>query len=420
MTEPERLLQVDVRATIERLGKEAWISAYVRCRSGDDAAIFSAIVPRGCVTQALQSDSWDLRIGGGLPDCSQSFPDGRTETTYRRFGNSWGVEPLIFVRTFAGLKPDYVELSEEFRHFHNLFHDRATDKYLRFDGMGNEELVAEIDPEGRCRILLRPLREFLALKDACVAIYFDVVRYSKLPIDEIPEAERQVDIREADATFSLRVSECDWRRDEGVRSFSWLLGKKIIEPLPREESGIWPYDDGPKKSVAFIIGIDANGKPIEHPCDPQGLANHFGKNAGAPHFLTPVFFRMEVLAKYYAQPDKFEVQDGYLSCGHLWGLRLDNDHHEFVVVYLGDLGETLSYDEQMYWRSFNVPPRGSISAVAYKRGFWPKRRTLSGPTCTSSWRWNASSRRGRSGSAGPCSSPCRGTTRIISRRCAFR
>jgi hypothetical protein len=100
------------------------------------------------------------------------------------------------------------------------------------------------------------------------------------------------------------------------------------------------------------------------------LANYFGANPDAPNFLTPVFFRPEVLAKYYADPGKYSVEDGYLRCGSLWGLRMDNDHHDHVVVWLGDLGGDLSESERTYWRSFNIPPEGKgISTTNFKRAF---------------------------------------------------
>jgi hypothetical protein len=45
---------------------------------------------------------------------------------------------------------------------------------------------------------------------------------------------------------------------------------------------------------------------------------------------------------------------------------LDNNHPDYVVVFLGDLGH-LSSTEQRYWRSFNVPPDGAMSEVAIRR-----------------------------------------------------
>ncbi len=114
----------------------------------------------------------------------------------------------------------------------------------------------------------------------------------------------------------------------------------------------------------------ASGNSVRHTCDPNKLANYFGRNLGAPRDLTPVYFRAEVLAKYYAEPEKYSVEDGYLCCGGLWELPIDNDHSDYVAVYLSDLGEKLSETERNYWWSFNIAPDGrGLSQTAFKRDF---------------------------------------------------
>jgi hypothetical protein len=49
-------------------------------------------------------------------------------------------------------------------------------------------------------------------------------------------------------------------------------------------------------------------------------------------------------------------------------MQIDNDHEQYVVAYLGDLGRDLPFSEQVYWRSFNIPPSGPMSEVAIRRG----------------------------------------------------
>jgi hypothetical protein len=88
--------------------------------------------------------------------------------------------------------------------------------------------------------------------------------------------------------------------------------------------------------------------------------------------LTPVYFRREVLQRYYERPEKYSVEDGYLRCGSLWGLRLDDDHPHHVMVFLGDLGRDLPESERPYWQSFNVVPTGGMSATVWQRSFQGK------------------------------------------------
>jgi hypothetical protein len=48
---------------------------------------------------------------------------------------------------------------------------------------------------------------------------------------------------------------------------------------------------------------------------------------------------------------------------------MDNNLSDHVVVYLGDLG-SLAYEEQLYWKSFNVPPAGNrTSTTNFRRAF---------------------------------------------------
>jgi aspartyl-tRNA(Asn)/glutamyl-tRNA(Gln) amidotransferase subunit A len=61
--------------------------------------------------------------------------------------------------------------------------------------------------------------------------------------------------------------------------------------------------------------------------------------------LTPVFFRRAVLAKYLAEPERYEVGDGDLRCSGFWSLRMDNDHPQHVV---GDRQAELHFIGKIY------------------------------------------------------------------------
>lgn len=165
--------------------------------------------------------------------------------------------------------------------------------------------------------------------------------------------------------FSFHAGTLDWPK----RPFSRFLGKKVFAPPPRSTCGVWPYEDAEEPFPDFIIGEDDFGGALRFSCDPNRLANYFGGNPDAPHYLTPVFFRRDVLQRYYEHPEKYSVEDGYLRCGGLWGIQIDNDSSDYVVVFLGDLGRDLPATERDYWRAFNVPPIGSMSETAFRRSF---------------------------------------------------
>lgn len=92
------------------------------------------------------------------------------------------------------------------------------------------------------------------------------------------------------------------------------MGKKLTLPPPRSECGQWPFDKQDDVDFQeFVIGETPEGYPVKSTCDPDALDNRFGSNPGAHRYLTAVFFKPEVLDRYYSDP-KFEVRDGYLAC----------------------------------------------------------------------------------------------------------
>lgn len=271
-------------------------------------------------------------------------------------------------RNFHGIRPSVIEIAEEFRHFHNLYHDARNNTYVKIDDDGNEENVVEVEGE-TVKIRLKELKQFLAIKEMHLAIFFDSVRFTTdllatLGIDPINKT-----LTGDKFIYLYFVGDYNGPMRDECKSFSHVCGKQLIPGTTKNKSGFWPFDDRSKEFEEFIIGTDSNGDPIQHSCDPDKLADYVGANPNTRHYLTPVFFRRDVLNKYYAAPSKYSVEDGYLRCGVRWGLRLDNNHEKYIVVFLGDLGQDLSHNEQLYWKTYNVPRDGTISKVNWKRSF---------------------------------------------------
>ncbi len=53
----------------------------------------------------------------------------------------------------------------------------------------------------------------------------------------------------------------------------------------------------------------------------------------------------------------------------MWGIRIDNNNPDYVCVFLGDLGRDLPEKDQIYWKSYNIPPEGEISETYFRRSF---------------------------------------------------
>lgn len=317
---------------------------------------YSALLPASQLEHARSDFGWDLMVGSGGPGFSQTNTDRGWETIYHRFSSD-EIEPLVLYRSFDGLRPTDLELSEEFRLLFNLWEDRKTKTYYLFDDAGDAIAVATITDDS-VRVATSLVRRFQAVRQSHLALFVDSTLWS-----ESLEGEVDWETRDGDAMLKYYRGTLP-----GERPFSRLYGKRILDPPPPEASGIWPYEKE-REYETFIIAVDDLGHEITHTSDPDELANYFGKNPDSPHYLTPVFFRREVLNKYYADPDRYSVEDGYIWCAGLWGLRLDNDVPVHVMVFLGDLGRDIPLSEARYWRSFNIAPQEQVSETLIRRAF---------------------------------------------------
>ena len=351
---------------LPQVGQQMWQTLYII----DDVdphrfGMWCALMDEEAAARAITCTDWDLSIGEGMPCFSRSWPDGKEVTTYHRFGGIDGVRPLVLYRSFEGAFPKYVELDEEFRLYHNLAEDRERGLLLSFDASGREIEVVRIT-QNSVEVQLKYLRQFQAAMGLHLAVYVDSVRYSPIRLTDVPEDEQRREKVSNCLCWHRTVANCDFR--EEFETFSRFLGKAIIAPPARNEAGVRPVtEDNKKPDVMFIVGVDENGNNVECTSNTDKLNNYFGANPGTRHYLTPVYFRREVLAKYYSEPERYSVSDGLLRCLHLWNCQIDNDLDSYVVVFLGDLGRDLPYEERLHWRQFNVPPEGGVSETNFRR-----------------------------------------------------
>jgi hypothetical protein len=365
--EVKRLAQVDA---LERLCCNIPMTEMVTVYGSDSASshnhwIYCALIPTWQVEKCLSNMSWDFSHGNGHPGACKHYENEEEITTYYRFGDNSGIEPLIIDRNFYGMRPDYKEISEEFRLFHRLYHDGKEDKFIKIDDDGDEQVVVIVEPT-RIQIRLKEIRQFLAIKEMHLSIQFDYREHSQYTLEALGLASGGDDHRKELCCWGLHYGNGD-----GIcnyNSYSRLVGKRLIEPLAKEKSGIWGFakEEG-RKCVDFIIGVDKDGEEVTNTSDPDQLANFFGANPKAPNYLTAVHFRKAVLDKYYQQASKYSVEDSYLRCGSLWGMQMDNHHSDKVCAWLGDLGRDLPYNEQLQWRSHNILPVGNVSETYFKR-----------------------------------------------------
>ena len=286
--------------------------------------IYSALIPDNQIEKALSDSDWDLDIGDGLP-CEFS-----SEIKYLRYGVQNGVEPLVIhIGGYHPLDP-WVEISEEFRLFHYLYHrDGKTDKYFRIDEGGEEVVVATVKPN-QVQIRLREILQWLLLKDMSLSIQFRCWERSEHSLEELgfDLTEPQCIGREAWEILHRDELTC-WRhsyadlRGMGIGDYqtdSKLEVKRIIKPVPISHE---------QRYVEFIV----NDHGDEYTCDPNKLGEYPGENSDLAWKLTCVHFSKQVLDKYYSEPSEYTVKDSIVSC-RLWGsIKIDNHHPDKVCVF---------------------------------------------------------------------------------------
>ncbi|MDX9988533.1 hypothetical protein [Thiothrix unzii] len=364
--ELEYLLQTDLIDTVEnKWGNETWTIVDKRFHEENTYGCFScAFIPWDEIHVSLGKYSFDFYTEQSKPDYWVSKKDGEEYIEYEYFMDFDSVKPLIIHRDFFDIKPARIEVLEEFRLFHNLYYDDKSNKYIKIIE-GGEEIDAIIINDGEIKVKTKLIIEFISIKNTCFVMCCDNGRYSHESISNYSSDQCDFEVK-ADNLIYARYIRDDVYSSHGYIAFSRLLAKKVIYPVSVKKA-ISFFIKKEKNYQDFIIGESTTGEVIKHTCNPDLLANFFGANNDAPHYLTPVFFRRDVLSRYYSEPEKYTIEDGNLVCGSLWSMYIDNNHEKYVIVYLGDLGKFLSESEQSYWKSFNISPDGKMSNTNYDR-----------------------------------------------------
>ena len=317
--------------------------------------------------EVLSRGAWDLTKGEGGPGFAQHHENGQWVSTYFRNSEGPDIEPLVILQQFYGVVADSSLVSEEFRLLMNLWQDPVTGNYYSIGDGGSKELAIEFKNE-QIKVRTPILRRYQAARQLDLLLFTDSVVYvhTDEPVESFAELD-EPDHVENELNFVF-IAIGDSRMGDG-RIFSRLLAKRVLPPPPQEQSGIWPWDKQHEEFPEFIIGEDQNGRPMRFTCDVNQLANYYGKNPDAPHYLTPVFFKPEVLQRYYDEPELYAVSDGRLSCGILWGVQIDNGYSNVVMVFLGDIGRDTPSSHRTHWLAHNIPPVDSISESTFRRSF---------------------------------------------------
>jgi hypothetical protein len=318
------------------------------------------------------SSGWRLEheSGGGQPDRMylagpMSSPGCKTLVD---------AEQLVFRRRLDGVQSAraYTEISQKLTQALDLHFVEERRAYCRVDKAGNIESVITVEdfpalrdrfPGHLVTMSAEPLMEFMAVTGTVLAAKFDFTRTDGSNFPGWEGAVRD----------EFRAPDLFYRTGSvpGMCSFvnGWLLVRPrlTVNELIAEKKAA---DDPAKRQYAEFKILDIRyGEQRTNSCSPLATTNYFELAEGMPFELSPAFFRAEVLSKYKANPEKYQLEARSISCRNVWELRsYDINDAGQVHTYLIDLSH-LPYEEQLYWQSFNEWPKGSISRRSYESDF---------------------------------------------------
>jgi len=327
------------------------VAAADRRNSDDSPFTLSLIVPNDpeLRAQMLSSHEWDL-----------DQDEMMRVAVARGFGDELRPDqfdgvPLTLNRTHLD-RPSELDIAQVLVLSFGAF---RRDNELRFvDLDGNEHTLAWFSNKSdveRIEMSERYLREFLRDRNAILVRFHDHRRSDRARAG----AEQRQELSENNPTRNYAIVV----QIDGDRGMGLLCGKDIIEPYSPSAAGALTRDEGP----TFVIGVDAEGEEIAAPVDPDVLSNYF-TDRGTPHFLTDVYFRPEVLDKYYDAAGDFKVDEGSIQRNGIWSIPYALTQDGLVHVQLGDLSR-IAVAERYHWRAYNIVAHGGIPEDRFRRDF---------------------------------------------------
>ena len=279
-------------------------------------------------------------------------------------------EQLVYLRTFEGRDEgaSYAELLQKFVHLFGLHFLPERNSYCRLDKHGDIEdvvsihkLTEELHGTGGTVVLCdaQVLFDYATLGDCAIVRMFDLDRFRRGSFHGWGDGRKTEEIARGHLIGSLTVQ---------PGTGSYLRGVQFFMPAGTKESVVkrfWRSDESEKEYATFIAHDRKNNKISVISCDPNALANYFTKS-DLPFEISPAFFRPEVLLKYKANTERYKLKERSIECRGAWHLKTyDINAAGQVHTYLRYLSD-LPYEEQLYWKSFNVDPRDSISKRAFR------------------------------------------------------
>jgi hypothetical protein len=331
-----------------------WLTIHEVINSADDESIiYCGLVKEHEIALYRTHHDWEIDPGvEGKPSVYTSQQDGFWTYEYQSYADD-SLEPFIFSKRFLfdGGDDSYVDVSEDFILYFKLY-EKGTDKRNRkfhfIDELGQLDEVIVIT-EGRVKIKLRYLKEYITIRKVYFSVCFNFLRIADISLlkDDVVLIDKNFQDESYCYNHFIRILPSDELKLQG-----WIHGKAILD-FDKSGQTVAHFDRESCQYEEFITGYDDNGMEILQSC----------KRDNEKMFLM-TFFRKEVLNKYYADPRKYKVT-GFNVMSDFFVLKIDNNLSEYVPVFLTELG-SLPHKEQIHWKQYNIGVQEGMSRTYYQ------------------------------------------------------
>lgn len=323
----------------------------------DCRCLFSALASNNsdAYPHLFSTPGWDVQTDFGHPYFS-GWKNIEFSLGNELSNSNIRIESFVIYRTFHNLFPDAVDLVQNFILYHKLVYNNQYNSYI--EPISTEPVIKYVNPK-YVQVRTEHLKDYLAARNMILVRFHEHERQINRPIKEIISKEHD-SLKRSNDLYLYDISIYPDIFTPEQKTYSTLFGKDIIKPYDEPKHHDYLYLTGKlKRYVSFIYDIDNNGNPIESSCDVEEEPDKF---------LRPVYFKKDVLQKYYNNIRIYRVSDGALDHLDLWTIPYGQNEHDLIVVCLGDLA-TLPYEEQLHWRQHNTFPQGGIGKAFFRRQF---------------------------------------------------
>jgi hypothetical protein len=279
-----------------------------------------------------------------------------------------GGEKLIFQRRVEGLKgyKPPIELSQRLVHALDVHFLPERSAYSRLNDCGDfEDIILVLDDREtdthRVIVAIRAdeLARYLAVSGQSIVRLFDLTRVPKGFL-MWPQGSHQE--MGSDLFFNYAID----HRSSYANGRQIIRTSLSVDDLVKDWKKEFNRED--RRYETFLIHDWKNKELREISAAPGATANYFTESV-LPFEVSPAFFRPDVLLKYKADPDKYEIRDRAITCRNSWHLKTydinDAGQVSTYIVYL----RNLPFEEQQHWKLYNEAPKAPLSARAIKTDF---------------------------------------------------